>query len=789
MMARRPVVTVTAVVILALGIGANTALFTIIQKILLSPLQFSDSERLMMVEPQWKDGTRNGSSSGPDYLDWERRNTVFSGLTALSMGKVNLTKAGDALTVRGFHVTANFFDVFSNNMALGRGFREDEDQSGKRNVAVLSHKLWRRRYNCNPDILNRQIDIDKVPHTVVGVAAETMGFLDDFAEIYVPIDRKNLTRSRGNHHVVVLGRLRDQVTLAQAQSQMSQIARQLSKEYPNTNMNKGIYVGSLQERLISDIRVAFVILYSAVTLLLLVACVNVSNLLLANASGRRREMAIRQALGGGRWRLVRQLLTESMLLGIIGGAMGLLLAFGSLDVLLLIAPKLQSTGTSVPGFSDIRINPTILGFTLALSLLTGLVFGIIPAWQSSGFSLSHTLKQTSKGLSRGPGRHRTLGALVVAQIALAFILLIGAGLLVKSFALLQKRNPGFNVEGLLAIHIDRPRSENTVNDMKPSAFFQQATERLAALPGVESAGATSLRPLNPDNNNWGCGVAGGDHQINSETRMITSDYFRCMGIPLRKGRYFAIQDDSQSQLVVIVNQEFVDRLLPDREPIGREVVFGDQRRTIVGVVGNVAMNTLSSVGYKAFVYFPHTQHQDYSMTIFIRTKGNPVTYADPARKVIRDIDANQPILYITTMSKLALESISLQRFCTILIGGMACVALFMALVGLYAVMAFSVNERSNEVGIRMALGADKSDILLLVIRKAFLLTVIGLVIGLVGALVVSRYTSSILYSISTWDPATFVLVPLLLFIVSMLACYLPARKATRLDPMKVLRYE
>jgi putative ABC transport system permease protein len=789
MLAKRPVVTVTAVVILALGIGANTALFTIIQKVLLSPLQFSDSERLMMVEPQWKDGSLNGSSSGPDYLDWKQRNTVFSGLVGLTMGKINLTKAGDALTVKGFQVTADFFDVFDNNMALGRGFRQDEDQSGKRNVAVLSHKLWRQRYDCSPDILNRQIEIDKVPHTVVGVASEEMGFLDDFAKVYVPIDRKSLEINRDNHHIVVFGRLKDQVTLAQAQSQMDQIARQLGKEYPGTNSSKGIHVGSLHERLVSDIRVAFVILYSAVTLLLLVACVNVSNLLLANASGRRREMAIRQALGGGRWRLVRQLLTESMLLGIIGGVLGLLFAFASLDVLQLIAPKLQSTGTSVPGFSDIRINPTILGFTLALSLLTGLIFGIIPAWQSSGFSLSHTLKQTGRGLSRGPGRHRTLGALVVAQIALAFILLIGAGLLVKSFALLQKRNPGFNAEGLLAIHIDRPQSENTVNDMKPSAFFQQAAERLAALPGVESAGAIDMRPLNPDNTNSDLGIVGSVHRKNTELRVITSDYFRCMGIPLRKGRHFTINDDAKNQLVVIVNQEFVDRLIPDRDPIGQEVFIWNRRWTIVGVVGNVAMNSLSSVGYKSFAYFPHTQRQEYSMTLFIRTRGNPITWADQARQVIRDIDANQPILYITAMSKLALESISLQRFCTILIGGMACVALSMALVGLYAVMAFSVNERSNEVGIRMALGAEKSDILLLVIKKAFLLTVIGLVIGLVGALIVSRYTSSMLYRISSWDLATFVLVPLLLFIVSMLACYLPARKATRLDPMKVLRYE
>jgi len=789
MPAKRPAVTATAVVILALGIGANTALFTIVQNVLLSPLSFADSERLMMVEPQWTSGDLNGSSSGPDYLDWRDRNTVFDGLTAFTMDKINLTKAGDAVTVKGFHVTANFFEVFNDTMTLGRGFREDEDQAGKREVVVLSHKLWRERYGSAPDILNRQIAIEKVPHTVVGVAAQTMGFLDEFAEIYVPIDRQQLAQNRGNHHVVVMGRLKEKVTVAQAQSQMSQVAQQLSKEYPDTNRDKGVHVGSLHERLIGSIRPAFVILYGAVTLLLLVACINISNLLVANASVRRREMAIRQALGGGRWRLVRQLLTESVLLGLLGGALGLFLAFAGLDVLQLIAPKLQETGTSIPGFSEIRIDPAVLGFTLALSLIASLIFGMIPAWQGSGFHLSNTLKETGVGLSRGPRRHRTLGTLVIAQIALAFVLLAGAGLLVKSFALLQRRDPGFKAEGLLALQIDRPQSEKTVGDMKPAAFFQLATEKLAALPGVESAGAVHLRPLNPDNNNAGLGIVGSEHRQNAEIRVVTNDYFRCLGIPLHQGRSFTDQDSAQGQVVVIVNQEFVDRLVRDRDPIGQKVDFWGRRRTIVGVVGNVTLNTLRSVGCKPFAYIPHTQREEYGMTVFVRTKGDPIALAGAARRVIREVDANQPIHSISTMSQLALESISVERFCTILIGGMACVALFMALVGLYAVMAFAVNERRREIGIRMALGAEKLDILLLVIKKAFLLTVVGLVVGLTGALIVSRYTSSLLYRISAWDPATFVSVPLLLFTVAMLACYLPARKATRLDPMRVLRYE
>jgi putative ABC transport system permease protein len=789
MLAKRPGFTATAALIFALGIGANTALFSIIHTILLSPLRLPESERLMMVEPQWRDGTLNGSSSGPDYLDWRDRNTCFEGLTALSMGNMNLTKAGDALTVKGFKVMPNFFAVVNDDMALGRGFRENEDLAGNNEVVVLSYALWRDRYGCDPNILNQQIDIDKVPHIVVGVAAAGMTFLDDFTQMYVPIPRESLTNNRSNHYLIVLGRLKPRISIAQAQAQLSQIAQQLAEEHPDTNREKGVYIGSLHERLVSGIRVAFYILYGAVTLLLLTACTNISNLLIAHASTRRREMAIRQALGGHRWRLMRQLLTESLLLGLIGCVLGLLFAVFGLNVLQLIAPKLQETGTSVPGFSEIGINSSVFCFTLVLSLIASLVFGVIPAWQGSGFNLSHTLKETGASLSSGPRRHRTLGTLVVAQVAMACVILAGAGLLIKSFTLLKLRDPGFNPKGLLAIHIDRPRSKNTANDMKPAVFFQRATEQLAALPGVESAGAISLRPLSSENNNTGVGVVGKEERVGAETRKVTQDYFHCLGIPIFQGRFFTLQDNTENQPVVIVNQDLVRRLLPDRNPIGQKIDFWGQPRTIVGVVGNVTPNSLHTIGYRPFVYLPHTQNEAYEMTMFIRTNGDPMQWAQSARQVIKDIDDNQPILYINKMTQLAMASISLERFCTILITAMAGVALFMALVGLYAVMAFSINERRSEVGIRMALGAEKIDILMLVTKKAFMLTIIGLAIGLVIALIVSRTMSSMLYRISTWDPSTFILVPILLFIVAMMACYVPARKAMKLDPMRVLRYE
>ena len=786
---KRPGFTATAILILALAIGANTALFSIIHGILLSPLSFPDSERLMMVEPQLKNGDLNGSSSAPDYLDWKERNTVFEELTAFSMLNVNLTKTGDALTVKGFQVTPNFFDATSDQMVLGRDFRPEEDQSGKHHVVVLSYSLWRDRYGADRDILNQSIDIDKVPHTVVGVASPSMNFFDGFTQIFIPLPREDYNESRRSHYLIVMGRLKHKVTIDQAQSQMSQIAKQLGQEYPGTNETKGVRVNSLHERLVSGIRPAFYILYGAVTLLLLTACTNISNLLVAHASTRRREMAIRQALGGGRWRLMRQLLTESLLLGSCGCTLGLLLGHGGLAGLKLIAPKLQATGGNIPGFAEIQINSTVFFFTLGLSLLASLIFGVVPAWQGSGFQLSNTLKETVGNLSRGSKRHRTLGALVISQIALAFVICVGAALLVRSFALLQHRDPGFNPEGLLAIHIARSESENTSGDLKPALFFKQTTENLAALPGVESAGATHLRPLSSDNNNCGVNVAGKNDSANTETRVVTTDYFHCMQIPLHQGRPFNEHDNHESQHVAIVNQALVDRLLPDRDPLGQQVQFWGRSYTIVGVVDNVPLNSLRTVGYKPFVYLPHTQHPRHEMTVFMRTKGDPMTYAQAARQVIHDIDDNQPILDISTMSQIAVSSISIERFCTLLIGMMAAVALIMALVGLYAVMAFSVNERRNEVGIRMALGAEQLDILILVIKKALVLTVIGLILGLGGALAVSRTMKGLLYGISSWDLPTFILVPILLFTVAMLACYIPARKAMKLDPMKVLRYE
>ncbi|MHC4521215.1 MAG: ABC transporter permease, partial [Planctomycetota bacterium] len=699
--------------------------------------------------------------------------------------------AGDPLALPGLRVTANFFDVLAPEMALGRSFRPDEAQTGNHYVTVLSHNLWRERFDSDPNIVGQTIALDHAPHTVVGVAGPLMGFIEEMVRVYVPLQREQLIkRHRGNHYLTVLGRLKPDISVTQAQAQMDQVAVQIGRENPDTNVSKGVRIAPLHERLVDSVRKAFFVLYGAVTVLLLVACVNVSNLLVAKASARSREIAIRRALGAGRIRLIRQLLTESVLLGAFGGILGLALAFWSLDALQLIAPRLNEIGgAGIPGFEEIRVNLPVLGFTLGLSLVAGVLFGMVPAWQGTRLGLSDTLKETGQSVLRGRSRHRTLGALVVAQITLAMILLTGAGLLIKSFVKLQRSHPGFSADQLLALHVVRPDTVENRDLQSRVGFCHRALEGLAALPGVETAGAIDMHPMNPSNSSSTFRILGKEGWPSAEGRIASCDYFSSLGIPLMQGRTFTPQDMADSQPVVVVSQELVRRYLSHQDPIGQVIDYWGRERTIVGVVGDVKMRTLRVDDYSAFVYMPVAQQCGHSTTFFIRTKGNPIQWASAARKVIWDIDPSQPILYLETMDQLVLNSISVERFCTILLTVMAGVALVMALVGLYGVMAFAVTERRSEIGIRMALGADDRNILGLVIKKAFVLTIIGLVIGLIGALGVCRLMGSLLYGVGVYDPATFLLVPILLLGVAMLACFLPARKATQLDPMKVLRYE
>jgi putative ABC transport system permease protein len=576
MLVKKPGFTLTVALVLALGIGANTALFSMIYSVLLSPLPSEEAHPLMFLGPQWNNQSGSSTSSGPDYLDWNERNTVFESMCAIEYCRLNLTGAGEPLALKGFRTTSSFFPTIQPKMALGQGFRPDASQQGNPYVTVLTHGLWRDRFESDPNIIGRTITLDNTPYTVVGVTAPLMGFIENMTQIFIPLQESQwIPENRNSHHLIVLGRLNPGVSCAQARAQMKQIAAQLSKEYPDTNSNKGIQVEPLHEILIASIRNAFLVLYGAVIIFLVLACVNVSNLLVAKATTRGHELAIRRSLGAGRVRIVRQLLTESLLLGLLGGGLGLVLAFWGLDFLQLIAPRIQETsGSGIPGFEEIRMSLPVLGFTAMLSIIASLFVGMLPAWQGSRHGLVNTLKETGQRVSHTQIRHRTLGILIIAQMALALILLTGAGLLIKSFTKIQQSHPGFDAENLLALHVVRP---NTSSQQDCAIFFQQALEKLEALHGVQAVGAVDIRPMSPINRNNIVNVIGVPGWQAAETRTVSKDYFRCLDIPLIRGRVFGPQDEQSGQSVVIVNQEFVRQRIPDRDPIGQEIAFWDQR--------------------------------------------------------------------------------------------------------------------------------------------------------------------------------------------------------------------
>lgn len=786
MLAKRPGFTLTAVLILALGIGANTTISNIMYRVLLTADGFPGGDRLVILEPQWNGGEPNGSSSGPDYLDWKERSTVFEALSASMHGMPNLTDINNPRALNGAYVTADYFQVMYPQMTLGRGFLEEETQHDNPYVAVLSHKLWKEHYRSDPAIIGRKIMVDRVPHEVVGVTSGNP-FFEELEEIYLPFPSVILQKERGNHHFFILGRLKEDISIAEAKAEMKKIGDQLQREYPKTNDGKNVHVDSVKKRITSFIRPAFLILYGAVSILLIIVCVNVSNLLLVRTYARSHELAIRRALGSGSFRIIRQLLTESLLIGLAGGLGGLLLSYAGLNLLKIYAPKIQATGTQIPGLSEIGIDHTTFLFSLLLAIVCSLFFGLLPAWKSARSRTGTVLKETENNASAGRSRHFIFGALVVSQIALAFILLTATALITQSYIKLIQTSPGFNPGRLLAIQISRPLSEDANDRAADKVFFHSALTNLAKLPGVESTGSVSLRPMSPSNNNTGVKVVGKEERIHSEIRVVGGTYFHVMQIPVHLGRTFTEADQADSGFVVVVSQEFA-RHFPDQNPVGQVVKLLGKERTIIGVVGDIKGNSLAADD-KPFIYIPHTQAHAQVMTLFVRTKTEPTMLMRSVRKVIQDLDPCQPILYTQTMNQIIGESLSMNRFCTTLITITTCIAVLIAMLGLYAVTAFAVNDRRNELGIRIALGATSRDVIILVSKRAILLTGIGLIIGLVGSFALSRLLGSLLFEIRTTDPATYILVPVFLFGIAMLANYLPARRAVKTDPMEVLRNE
>jgi len=808
MLLKNPGFALIAIVTLALGIGANTAIFSVINGVLLRPLPYEKSDRLVQMNERSRqmDGM---SISWPNYQDWRAQNHVFEAIAVFNRGSYNLTGTGEPEQLRAGQVTANLFSVLRTKPMLGRVFTEEEDKPGGTPVVLLSYGVWQRRFGGNADIVNRTISLNDKSYTVIGIMPAGFKF-PSRVELWVPVGQLSTQpgwQERGNHPGLYgVARFKDGVTLEQARADMDNIAAGLEQQYRRSNDGNRVRIMPLLENYVGDVRGRLWTLLGAVGFVLLIACANVANLTLARATMRQKEMAVRAALGAGRWRIVRQLLTENVLLAVLGGGGGLLLAVWGIDLILKVNPD------GIPRAQEIGLDSRVLLFTLLVSVLTGIVFGLIPAMQSSKVDLHETLKDTGRGNS---GRRQWLrSSLVVTEIAAALMLLVGAGLLIRSFYRLHQVNPGFSYDSLLSANIALP--EGKYKEQQQRDFYVRLLDNLRALPGVQSAAVASGLPLG--NNGWQTSftVEGRPTPPPSETPMVEAclvspDYFKTMGIPLKAGRAFTAQDNRQHLAgrdlsgyseeqrrgiglnVIVIDEEFAHKYWPNEDPIGKRIRGGTEEKapvmTVVGVVGRVRMEELKSNTGFAQGYFAFEQMPFAGMTLVVKSTLDPNTLIASVRQQVLALDPNQPIYNVRTMEQIRDESISTEKFNLVLWSLFASVALALALVGVYGVMSYAVTQRTHEIGIRVALGAQTKDVLGLVIGQGMKLALIGVSSGLLGAWLLTRLMANWLFGVSATDPLTFAGIALLLMIVALLACYLPARRAAKVDPMVALRVE
>jgi putative ABC transport system permease protein len=796
---KQPGFTPVAVVTLALGIGATTAIFTVVNAVLITPLPYARPDRLVQFwETNPLKNWTQATVAPANLFDWQRQNQSFTEIAAymgsdkkgpgLSGMHINLGDEPERLQALG--VTGNLFAVLGADALIGRTLREEETWQGKHRVVVLSYGLWRRRFGADPKISGQKITLNGVGLEVVGVMPPGFYFPSKEAEAWVPMgwNREQIAQLRRPHFLRAVGRLKDGVTEEQARAEMNAIAARLEKEYPDTNTQMGVGLGPLKEWIVSDVQLPLVVLLVAVAFVLLIACANVANLLLARAASRSREVAVRAALGAGRWRIVRQLLTESLLLALVGGAAGLLLAVWFKDVLVAFSPG------DIPRLDEIRLDWRVLGFTLGATLLTTLLTGLAPALQSSRPHLASALKEGGQKGATGQGS-RVRGALVVAEVALALMLVAGAGLMIRSFLALQKVDPGFDPEHILTLRVALPRAGYR-EDAQARTFFAEAERRIKELPGVVAVGSTTKPALT--GYRWTGdmtieGRAPEDYVREVRHKEITPDYFRAMGLPLLAGRFFAESDNDKGQPVIIVNAALARRYFPGEDPVGKRLKFTKPEeqgtwQTIIGVVGDEKQDSLRAE-VRPEIYQSHLQSAQNEMTLVVRAAGDPRALVGAVREQIRALDRGLPVDDIKTMREVISESLARERFITLLLVGFAALALALAAVGIYGVMSYAVTQRTHEIGIRMALGAQSRHILRQVVGRGMAPALAGVAVGLAGAFALTRLMAALLFGVSASDPLTFGLIAALLLGVALIACLIPARRAVRIDPMVALRYE
>src|SRR5687768_4609153 len=805
---------ISAIVILALalGIGANTAIFSVVNTVLLRPLPYDESDRLVFFHEK-SQVLDEMSISYPNFLDWRAQNQSFEKMGVYNRGSYNLTGTGDAERIVVGQTSADMFALLRVNALHGRVFTNDEDKPGATPVVVFSYGFWQRRFGGQTNILNQPITLNGKTYTVIGVMPET--FIgpspgSSRMEMFVPVGQLSdqpSWQSRGNHPGLYgLGRLKPGVTIEQADADLNTIAANLEKQYPDTNSGTRIKTQPLLEIFVSDVRRALWVIFAAVGFVLLIACANIANLLLARATARKKEMAIRTAVGASRWRLARQLLTESVVLSLIGGALGLFLARWGIDLILYVSPD------AIPRSREIGLDWTVLGFTVGVSFLTGILFGLIPAIQAGEGDVHETLKETGRGVS---GRHWLRSSLVVVEVATTLVLLIGAGLMIRSFYLLQKVNPGFSYEHLTSFSVSLPQRKYT-NEEARASFYDRLLENLRSLPGVESAAAASGLPLG--NNGWQTSFVVDGQPVPSreqiplmEACLVTPDYFEAMNIPVLRGRAFTDRDDrshlagrdlsklneNQRSIAalnsIIIDEEFARRHWPNEDPVGKRIRLGTaedaQKLEVVGVVGRVKMESLNQNSNRVQGYFPFAQTPGGSMTVIVKGSSDPNQLISSVRGAVKAIDPDQPIYNPRTMYEIRAESVASERLNLTLLSIFAGIALVLAIVGIYGVMSYSVTQRTHEIGIRMAIGARPRDVFTMIMGHGMKLAVIGVVIGLIGAFALTRLMASMLFGVEPTDATTYGGIAALLLGVSLLACYLPGRRATKVEPTVSLRYE
>jgi len=820
MLIKNPIFTLISVVTLALGIGANTAIFSVVDAVLLRPLPYPEANRLVFLwSTMNSQGVPTSGSALPDYYAWRDQSRGFEGLAGFYNGNFSLSSPGSPPElIQGALITSNLFQVLRVSPSLGRLFTSEEEEFGSHRVVLLSYGLWQRRFAGDRNVVGRDIKLGGETYTVVGVMPKGLPFFDNLPEVelWTPISfaPNDSMATRNNHFVNLVGRLKPGFTIEQAQSEVTSVAKTMEEEFPS-NKGLGALLVPMQEQLAGDSRKGLLVLLGAVGFVLLVACVNVANLLLARACARAKELAIRASLGASRARIIRQVIIECLPLGIIGGGLGALLATWEIDLLASMLPA------SLPRGNAISVNGRVLIFTLGLALLTILIFGLLPALQAARADVRESLNEGGRsGIgSRKQGRLRRL--LVIAEVALALVLLVGSGLMVRSFIKLRQVDLGFTAHNVLTMRVPLPEAKYpfplTATDQREPAgmaFYEQLLTRVRALPGVQAATAATILPLGAGDG-WGKFLSIEGRTETSIDKvplvrfaLISPDYFRTFGIAVRQGRSFAADDKGNSQFVAIINETLAQRFFPNENPIGKTIWMGppenlrppeDQtpdnranRRTIVGVVSDVKGGSLNRPT-SAQVYAPLTQHRregwSNSLMLAVQTSTKPEALAAAIREQVHQLDPDLPVTSVKTMDQLLSRTLSEAKFGLMLFGLFAAIALVLAAIGIYGVMATTVTQRTHEIGLRLALGAQKRDVLRLVIGEGMILVLIGVAAGLASAVALTRLMSTLLFGVSATDPMTLALITLLLAAVALLACYLPARRATKVDPMVALRYE